>query len=58
MCKLWLTPLAALDTSGEAEKELHKIKEQTSWAKKVTPSVGSFFDLFESDWFGSQEPLF
>ena len=30
--------------------------EQASWLKKMTPSVASFFDLFDFDWFGSWGP--
>ena len=44
------------NTSGEVETQLHKVSEQGSWFKKVTTSVGSFFDLFYSDCFGSWGP--
>ena len=33
------------EISGEVETQLRKITEQASWLKKVTLSVGSFFDL-------------
>ena len=39
-----------INTSGEIETQLHKITEQGTWLKKLTP----FFDLFDSDWFGSR----
>ena len=42
-----------IDTSGEVETQLHKITEQASWLPKVTSSMRSFFDLLDSDWFGS-----
>ena len=42
-CYTWI------DTSEEAETQLHKISEQASCLKRVTPSMGSFSDLFDSD---------
>ena len=43
-CYTWI------DTSMEGETLLHKITEQASWLKRVTPSLGSFFSIF-CDWF-------
>ena len=42
---LWPTPLAALGWAL-----------QGYWLKEVTPSVGSLFDVLDSDWFGSWGP--
>lgn len=42
-----------VNTSGEVEIQVHEITEQTIWLEKVTPSMGSFFDLLDFDWFGS-----
>ena len=39
-CYTWI------DTSMEGETLLHKITEQASWLKRVTPSLGSFFSIF------------
>lgn len=44
------------DTSGEVQTQLHKIIEQTIWYKKMTPSVGALFNLFDFDCFGSWGP--
>lgn len=38
-----------INTSGDVETQA----EQASWLKKVIPSMGSFSDLPDSDWFGS-----
>ena len=46
-CHTWI------NTSGEAETQLHKINKQATWLKTVTPSMESFFDLFGVDWFES-----
>lgn len=45
-----------INTSKEVETQLHKIAEQATLLKKVTLSTGSFFDLFDYDWFGSWGP--
>lgn len=34
-----------VNTSGEAETQFHKVTEQSIWLGKVTPPMGSFFDL-------------
>lgn len=39
-----------INTFGKGETQLHKITEQASWLKRVTPSPGSFFSIF-CDWF-------
>ena len=49
-CCTWIS------TSAEVETQLHKATEQATWLKKVTPSMGPFFDLFDFDWFGSWRP--
>ena len=41
-----------IDTSGEVETHLYKIIEQATWLKKVAPSAGSLFALFDFDQFG------
>ena len=45
-----------IDTSGKIETQLHKITKQASCLKKVTYLIESFFDLLDSDWFGSWGP--
>lgn len=47
---LWIT------TSEEAETQLCKITKKATWCKKVTPSMESFFDLIDFDWFESWRP--
>ena len=49
-CSIWA------NTSREVETQLDNITEQTAWLKKLTSSTGSFFDLFDLDWFGPWEP--
>lgn len=51
-----ITYCTCINTSGEVETHLYKIVEQDTWLKNVTPSKGSFFDLFASDWLGSWGP--
>lgn len=50
-CHTWV------NTSGKVDTQLH-ITEQARWLKKVTPSLGSFSDVINSDWFGSWGPRF
>lgn len=45
-----------INTSGKVEIQLHKVPEQDTWLKKVTPSTGSFSDLFDFEWFGFGGP--
>ena len=42
-----------INSSGAVETQSHKVTEQVTWFKKVTPSTGSAFDFFDFDWFGS-----
>ena len=44
-----------INTSGEVETQLYKITEQVSWLKKVTTSMGSFFDLTDFDQLGLED---
>ena len=52
---LWPTSpaTAGLILQEKVETQLHKITEQITWLKKVPPSMGSFFDLFDFDWLES-----
>ena len=36
--------------------QLNNITEQATWLKKATLYMGSFVDLFDFNWFGSQKP--
>ena len=40
-----------IETSGELGTQLCKIIDQDFWLKKMTPTMGSFFHLFDYDWF-------
>ena len=42
-----------INTSGEAETQLHELAALATGLKTVTPSAESYFDLFGFDWFGS-----
>ena len=55
MFVLWPTLLAALGLTflGKLKVSYIRSPEQVVWLKKVIPSIGFFFDLFYSDWFGS-----
>ena len=48
---LWPTPLAAPRLTFLKKVELSYIRSlsKATWLKKVTPSKGSFFDLFDLD---------
>ena len=52
---LWSTlpAVPVLTVLGEAETQVYKITKQVSWLKKVTPSLETFFHLFDFDHFGS-----
>ena len=45
-----------INTHVEVETQLHKTTEQAIWLEKVTISMGSFFGLFDFDWFESWGP--
>lgn len=45
-----------MNSSGEVETLLHKITDQVTEFKKLTPSMGSSFDAFDFDWLGSWGP--
>ena len=34
-------------------KLFHNFTEQVTWLRKVIPLIGTSFDLFDFDWFGS-----
>lgn len=52
------TCCAWISTSSKVEAQLHKITEQATWLKKVTPSTGSYPNLLHFEWFGSWGPRF
>lgn len=47
ICCTWI------NSFGEVDTQLLDLTEQVPWLKKSTPSAGSFFDVFDFDWFGS-----
>lgn len=47
-----ITHCTWINTSREIETQLHKLTEQDTWLKKMTPSVRSFLDLFDFDCLG------
>lgn len=50
------TCCAWINASEEVETQLSKITEQDTWLKRVTPSLGVFFDLFYFNHFESWGP--
>ena len=53
VCAVANTTWLWIETSGEVGTQLRKIIEQDFWLKKMIPTMGSFFHLFDYDWFES-----